>query len=150
MKGEFEYFFLDEDFDRQYQADQQLKTFVGYFSALAIFIGCLGLFGLTAYTTEQRTKEIGIRKVLGASVTGLVGLLSKEFLKLVLLANLLAWPIAWYIMNQWLSNFAFHIDVGVMVFITSGCIALAIAWFTVGFESVKAALANPVKSLRND
>lgn len=150
MKGEFEYFFLDEDFARQYQADQQLRSFVSYFSALAVFIGCLGLFGLAVYTAEQRTKEIGIRKVLGASVAGLVGLLSKEFLKLVFIAIVLAWPITWYVLNQWLANFAFHTEIGVIVFLISGGIALAIAWFTVGFESVRTALANPIKSLRND
>jgi putative ABC transport system permease protein len=150
MKGEFDYFFLDDDFARQYQADQQLKMFISYFSVLAIFIGCLGLYGLAAYSTEQRAKEIGIRRVLGASVPGLVALMSKDFLKLVLIANLFAWPAAWYILNEWLSNFAFHINVGISVFLVAGSIALLIAWVTVGFESTKAALLNPVESLRNE
>jgi putative ABC transport system permease protein len=150
MKGEFSYFFLDDDFARQYQADQQLKNFISYFSVLAIFIGCLGLYGLAAYSTEQRAKEIGIRRVLGASVHGLVALMSKDFLKLVLIANLFAWPVAWYILNQWLSNFAFHISISVAVFFLAGFIVLVIAWFTVGFESTKAALSNPVDSLRNE
>ena len=150
MKGEFDYFFLDDDFARQYQTDQQLKSFISYFSVLAIFIGCLGLYGLAAYSTEQRAKEIGIRRVLGASVPGLVALMSKDFLKLVLIANLFAWPAAWYILNQWLSNFAFHINISVAVFFLAGFIALLIAWFTVGFESTKAALSNPVDSLRNE
>jgi putative ABC transport system permease protein len=150
MKGAFDYFFLDDDFARQYQADQQLKSFISYFSVLAILIGCLGLYGLAAYSTEQRAKEIGIRRVLGASVPGLVALMSKDFLKLVLIANLFAWPAAWYILNQWLSNFAFHINIGIAVFFLSGSIALLIAWFTVGFESTKAALSNPVESLRNE
>jgi len=150
MKGEFDYFFLDDDFAKQYQADQQLKNFISYFSVLAIFVGCLGLYGLAAYSTEQRAKEIGIRRVLGASVSGLVALMSKDFLKLVLIANLVAWPFAWYILSQWLSNFAFHIEISVAVFFLSGFIALLVAWFTVGFESTKAALSNPVESLRND
>jgi putative ABC transport system permease protein len=150
MKGEFDYFFLDDDFARQYESDQQLKSFISYFSVLAIFIGCLGLYGLAAYSTEQRAKEIGIRRVLGASVPGLVALMSKDFLKLVLIANLFAWPAAWYILNQWLSNFAFHINISVAVFFLAGSIALLIAWFTVGFESTKAALSNPVNSLRNE
>ncbi len=150
MKGEFDYFFLDEDFSRQYEADQQLKSFISYFSVLAIFIGCLGLYGLAAYSTEQRAKEIGIRRVLGASLPGLVALMSKDFLKLVLLANLIAWPAAWFVLHQWLSNFAFHINISVAVFFLAGSIALIIAWVTVGFKSTKAALSNPVDSLRNE
>ncbi len=150
MKGVFTYFFLDDDFARQYESDQRLKTFVSYFSALAILIGCLGLFGLTAYMTEQRSKEIGIRRVLGASVSGMVTLLSMDFLKLVIIANLFAWPLAWYLLNQWLSSFAFHIEVSLLVLFLSGFIALLIAWLTVGAESIKAALQNPVESLRNE
>lgn len=150
MRGEFHYFFLDEDFGKQYQSEQRLNAFITYFSVLAIAIGCLGLFGLAAYSTEQRSKEIGIRKVLGASVFGLAGLLSIDFLIPVLIANVIAWPLAWYILNQWLSNFPFHIDVSVYVLITSGLIAIVIAWLTVGFESVKTALQNPVRSLRSE
>jgi len=117
---------------------------------LAIFIGCLGLYGLAAYSTEQRGKEIGIRRVMGASVPNLVELLTVDFLKLVVLANLIAWPVAWYLLRQWLSDFAFHIEPSVWVFTLSGLIALLIAWLPVGIESIKAATVNPVKSLRND
>jgi putative ABC transport system permease protein len=150
MKGAFTYFFLDEDFAKQYESDQRLKTFISYFSGLAIVIGCLGLFGLAVYTTRQRSKEIGIRKVLGATAFGLVGLLSLDFLKLVLMANLIAWPLAWYLLTQWLSNFAYHIDVSLVILFLSGFIALLIAWLTVGFESIKAALQNPVESLHHE
>lgn len=150
MKGQLEYFFLDEDFARQYAADEQMKNMVTGFSLLAIFIGCLGLYGLAAYSTEQRGKEIGIRRVMGASVPNLVKLLTVDFLKLVVLANLIAWPVAWYLLRQWLSDFAFHIEPGIWVFALSGLIALVIAWLPVGIESMKAATVNPVKSLRND
>lgn len=150
MKGPFEYFFLDEEFDKQYAADQQMKSFVSYFSLLSIFIGCLGLYGLAAYSTEQRSKEIGIRRVMGASVSGLVRLLSLDFLKLVVLANLIAWPIAWYVLGKWLATFAFHIQPAIGVFALSGLLALVIAWLPVGIESIKAASVNPVKSLRNE
>lgn len=150
MRGEFEYFFLDDDFARQYQSDQQLNTFISYFSLLAIFIGCLGLFGLAAYSTEQRAKEIGIRKVLGASVAGLAGLLSREFLMPVLVANVIAWPAAWFFLSQWLSTFAYHIEVSVVVLLIAGVIAIAIALLTVGFESIRTAMQNPVKSLRSE
>lgn len=150
MKGAFTYFFLDEDFAKQYESDQRLKTFISYFSGLAIVIGCLGLFGLAVYATKQRSKEIGIRKVLGATVSGLVGLLSLDFLKLVLLANLIALPLAWYLLDQWLSNFAYHIEVSWFILFLAGFIALLIAWLTVGFESIKAALQNPVESLHHE
>ncbi len=150
MKGQFEYFFLDEDFARQYAADEQLKNFVAYFSALAIFIGCLGLYGLAAYSTEQRIKEIGIRRVMGASVSELVRLLTLDFLKLVIVANLVAWPVAWYLLSEWLSGFAFHIEPALWAFVIAGLVALVFAWFPVAAESVKAAMVNPVNSLRND
>ncbi|MBN8787652.1 MAG: FtsX-like permease family protein, partial [Terrimonas sp.] len=113
-----------------------------------IFSACLGLFGLVTYTAEQRTKEIGIRKVLGASVSQVMQMLSKEFLKLVLIASLIAFPVAWWGMNKWLQSFAYRIDISWWVFILAGAAALLIALLTVGFQAVKAAVANPVKSLR--
>jgi putative ABC transport system permease protein len=123
------------------------KFFVS-FSALAILIACLGLFGLTAFAAEQRTKEIGIRKVLGASVASIVGLLSKDFLKLALIANLLSWPAAYFAMNKWLQNFAYRIDIGWWVFALAGGLALLIALATVSTQAIKAAVANPVEALR--
>lgn len=115
---------------------------------LAVVIACLGLYGLAAFSAEQRTKEIGIRKVLGASVKNLVGLLSKEFLRLVIIANIIAWPLAWYAMNQWLQNFAYRINIAWWVFVLAGGLALLIALLTVAYQAIKAAVANPVKSLR--
>ena len=120
----------------------------GYFTFLAIFIACLGLFGLASFTAEQRTKEIGVRKVLGASVSNIIFLLSKEFLKWVVIANLIAWPVAWYALSSWLENFAYRTNIGIWVFILSGAVAVIIAILTVGFQAVKAAIMNPVESLR--
>ena len=120
------------------------------FSILAIVIACLGLFGLATFSASQRVKEIGIRKVLGASVAGIVVLLSKDFLKLVLIALCIAIPIAWYAMNKWLEDFAYRIELSGGVFIIAGIIALAIALLTVSFQAIKAAIANPVKSLRTE
>jgi len=119
-------------------------------SILAIFIGCLGLFGLASYTTEKRTKEVGIRKVLGASVKGIVALLSKDFLKLVGIGFLIAVPIAWYVMHKWLANFAYHVNIGVWTFALAGGLAMIIALVTISWQSIRAALANPVESLRNE
>ena len=144
----FEYFFLDNYFDKLYKAEEKLGQIFGYFTFLAIFIACLGLFGLASFATEQRTKEIGIRKVLGASIVGIVLLLSKDFTKLVIVSNLIAWPIAYYAMNRWLQDFAYRINIGVGTFLLAGAIALIIALLTVGFQAVKAALANPVEALR--
>jgi putative ABC transport system permease protein len=146
----YEYTFLDERFGLLYEKEQKQSQLFTTFSLLAIFIGCLGLFGLASFTALQRTKEIGVRKVLGASVTGIVGLLSKEFLKLVLVANLIAWPIAWYAMSQWLDDFAYKITISPLTFILAAILALLIALLTVSYQSIKAALANPVKSLRNE
>jgi len=146
----FDYDFLDDSFGNLYQEEQRAATLLGVFTALALFIGCLGLFALAAYTAEQRTKEIGIRKVLGASVFGITSLLAKDFLKLVLLAILIASPIAWYFMNQWLADFAYRIDIQWWMFVVAGILAVAIAFLTIGFQSSKAALANPVKSLRSE
>ncbi|HSP88829.1 MAG TPA: ABC transporter permease [Ignavibacteriaceae bacterium] len=144
----FEYFFLDEDFNRLYQSEQKTGQIFSAFSILAIFIACLGLFGLTAFTVERRIKEIGIRKVLGASVSTIVLLISKEFLKWVLIANLIAWPVAYFYMNSWMENFAYKTNISIWVFIFSGIIALLIALLTVISQTIKAATANPVKSLR--
>jgi putative ABC transport system permease protein len=144
----FDFFFLDEHLDRLYSAEQKLSRLFGYFAFLAIFIACLGLFGLAAYAAERRTKEIGIRKVLGATVANVTGLLSKDFVKLVLLANLIAWPVAWYAMNKWLENFAYRIEISWWVFALAGGLALVIALLTVSAQAIRAALANPVESLR--
>ncbi|MGH7456570.1 MAG: ABC transporter permease, partial [bacterium] len=144
----FDYYFLDEDFDRQYRAEERWAQIVSYATLFAIVIACVGLFGLSALAVTKRTKEIGIRKVLGASVAGVVSLLASDFLKLVALANLIAWPIAWYAMNQWLQNFAYRIDIGWWMFALAGGLALLIAFITVSTQAIKAALANPVEALR--
>ena len=140
--------FLDEAFEEQYRTEKQLGGLFQAFGAFAIFISCLGLFGLAAYTAEQKTKEIGIRKVLGASVSGIILLLSKEFTKWVLVANIVAWPLTYWIMRRWLNEFAYRIDVGVSIFILSAAIAFLIAVCTVSYQALKAALANPADSLR--
>ena len=145
--GMFDYAFLDASVDAQYRTEERLGKIFTYFSMLAIFIACLGLFGLVSFTAEQKTKEIGIRKVLGAPVPGIVFLLSKEFTKWVIAANLLAWPIAYFVMNKWLQNFAFRISIGIGSFLLAASIALLIALITVSYQSLKAALANPIESL---
>ena len=144
----FESFFLDTDFDRQYRSDEQVGKIFGIFTVLGLFIACLGLLGLASFTAESRTKEIGIRKVLGASVTRIVFMLSRQFTKWVLLANVIAWPVAYHIMNRWLKNFAYRTDINILVFIVSGVLVLAVALFTVSFQSIRAATANPADSLR--
>lgn len=146
----FVYKFLRDDLQQLYQSDKQLGNLFNLFSILAIFIGCLGLFGLASYTAEKRTKEIGIRKVLGASVSGIVILLSNDFLKLVAIGFLIAVPVAWYAMHKWLANFAYHVSIGVWTFAFAGALAMFIALFTVSWRSMRAALMNPVKSLRNE
>ncbi|MBC8152734.1 MAG: ABC transporter permease [Bacteroidetes bacterium] len=148
--GAFSYQFLDQNFARHYTTQQNQGQLLIGFTALAIFIACLGLFGLAAFTAEQRTKEIGVRKVLGASVASIVTLLSKDFLKLVLIAIVIASPIAWWAMNRWLQDFAYKIDIEWWVFALAGLLAVGIALLTVSFQSVKAALMNPVKSLRSE
>ncbi len=147
-KYPFEYNFFNEIFDRAYKSEQTIGKMISIFAFVVIFVACLGLFGLAAFTTEQRTKEIGVRKVLGASVSELLVLLSKEFIKWVLLANIIAWPIAWYAMNKWLQNFAYRVNIGIWIFILSASLALIIALVTVSYQSIKAAVANPVESLR--
>jgi putative ABC transport system permease protein len=145
-----EYSFLDKKLQEQYKSEERFGKFFLYFSVLSLMIACLGLFGLTAYATQQRTKEIGIRKVLGASVKGIVTILSKDFLRLVLIAAFLAFPLAWWVMNKWLDDFAYRVHIGWWVFVIAGSIALLIALLTVSFQAIKAAIANPVKSLRNE
>jgi len=146
----FTYYFLDQAFNDLYKAESRLAVLFGTFTAFAIFIACLGLFGLVTFTAQQRTKEIGVRKVLGASVLSIVGLLSKDFLKLVLVAILLASPLAWYTMNRWLQDFAYRVEVSWWVFALAGSLAVGIALLTVSFQSIRAALVNPVKSLRSE
>ncbi|MCF8280264.1 MAG: FtsX-like permease family protein [Bacteroidales bacterium] len=146
----FDYFFLDEHFAKQFEEDKRLGRLTALFAGLAIFVSCLGLFALAAFVAERRTKEIGIRKVLGASVNSLVGLLSKEFIMLVGIAIVIATPLAWYAMNAWLQNFEMRIDLEWWMFAVAGLAAVVIAFLTMSFQSVKAALANPVKSLRSE
>ncbi len=146
----FSYRFLDDAFDRMYRNERRVGKIAGIFSLLSVIISCLGLFGLAAFTTEQRTKEIGIRKVMGASVAGITRLLANDFLKLVLIAIVIATPLAWYAMQQWLDDFAYRAEISWWVFALAGLAALAIAFLTVSFQSIRAALANPVKSLRSE
>lgn len=147
-RGGYDYFFVDDSFAKIHRADVRFGQVVSVFTAMAIVIACLGLFGLISYTAEQRTKEIGIRKVLGASVAGIVRLLSKEFVKLVMIANLVAWPIAWYAMRLWLQNFAYRIELNFWHLLLAGSVALLIAIASVSSQAIKAALADPVKALR--
>jgi ABC-type antimicrobial peptide transport system permease subunit len=145
---DFEVHFFDEEIDRLYQSERNMGRIFLYFALLAIIISCLGLFGLVSFIAESRTKEIGVRKVLGASTPGVVSMLIREFSVWVLLANIIAWPLAYYAMHQWLQDFAYRIDITWWVFVLSGITALTIALATVGFQAIKAAVANPVKSLR--
>jgi len=146
----FRFGFLDKDLDNLYQSEQQMGNIFNLFAGLAIFISCLGLYGLSAFMAEQRTKEIGVRKVLGATVAGVVGLLSQDFLKLILIAIIIASPIAWYAMNKWLGGFAYQTTLEWWVIALAAILATAIALFTISFQSIKAALMNPVKSLRSE
>jgi putative ABC transport system permease protein len=144
----YEFFFLDADFGRLYEKERRLGKIVGSFAFLAVFIACLGLFGMASFVAQQRTKEVAVRKVLGASVSGIIGLLSKEFIKLVVIATFIAWPIAWYAMNLWLQDFAYRIDLSVWIFLMAGTVIAAIALLTVSTQAIKTALANPVEALR--
>jgi putative ABC transport system permease protein len=146
----FMYHFLDESFSAQYEADQHFGQLFTFFSCLAICIACLGLFGLSTFMAQQRVKEIGVRKVLGSSISGIVILLSKDFIKLILIAIVIAIPLCWWAMNQWLQGFAYRIEIGPIVFIEAGLVALSIALATMAWQSVKAAMSNPVSSLRNE
>ena len=144
----FEYFFLDDDFDRLYRSEEKMGRVFQSFTILAIFISCLGLFGLTAYSLERRTKEIGIRKVLGASVSKIVVMFSKDFSKEILLANIIAWPIIYWAMSRWLQNFAYRIEISIWSFFVSAFLVILVSLMTIGYQFIKAALANPVDSLR--
>ena len=147
-KRPFDFFFLDGMLDSQYGAEERLSDILSAFSVFAIFIACLGLFGMASFAAEQRTKEIGIRKVLGASVPGVVALLSRDFLKLIAVANLIAWPLAYFGMNRWLQNFAYKTGIDVWIFIFTGVIAIGIALATISYQSIKAALLNPVDAIK--
>jgi len=146
----FQYFFLDETYAKLYRSEMNFKTIFFYITFIAIFIACLGLFGLSSFITEQRTKEIGIRKVLGASVSGLVAMLSKDFISLVLIAALIAFPLAWWAMHRWLQDFVYRININWWVFIAAATISLLIALVTISSQAIKAAISNPVKSLRSE
>ena len=146
----FLFSFLDDSFNKQYQADIRFRQIFSIFAGLAILIACLGLFGLSTYTAERRTKEIGIRKVLGASVPSIISLLSKDFIILFILAILIATPSSWYIMNNWLNKFAYRIGIGIEIFLFAGFIAITVAITTISWQSVKAARRNPVDSLRSE
>ena len=146
----FTYSFLNEEFENMYRSEQRSGKIFISFAVLAILIACLGLFGLAAYAAEQRTKEIGIRKVLGATVSNIVSMLSKDFLKLVLIASLIAFPVAWWFMNKWLEDFAYRIHISWWVFVLASFVSIFIAIITVSFQAIKAALANPVKNLRTE
>ncbi|HWV65161.1 ABC transporter permease [Chitinophaga sp.] len=145
---QFDYSFIDQNFAKQYAGEQKQETIFMLFAALALFIACLGLFGLAAFTAVQRTKEIGVRKTLGATTGNIVKLLSKDFLQLLLIAAVVAFPVTWWIMDRWLNNFAYHAGISIWVFVLTGSAVVVIALATVSFHAVKAALANPVKSLR--
>lgn len=149
-EGPMNYSFLDDRVQQTYEAEQKMGGILAIFAGLTIFVACLGLFGLVTFTAEQRTKEIGIRKVLGASVPSIFQLLSKEFLKLVVISMLVATPVAWVVMNHWLQDFAYRIHITWRIFALAGCVAIFIALLTVSFQAIKAAVANPVKSLRTE
>jgi hypothetical protein len=149
-KYPFAYQFSDQEFLKVYKSEQMVSELSGYFAFLAIFISCLGLFGLATFTAAQRTREIGVRKVLGASVSSITVMLSKDFLKLVIISLLVAFPAAWLVMNKWLEDFAYKIDLQWWMFALAGVAIILIAWFTVGYQSIRAALANPIKSLRTE
>jgi putative ABC transport system permease protein len=143
-----DYFFLDQFFNRQYESDRQFGQIFSLFTLLAIFIACLGLFGLASFMTMQRTKEIGIRKVLGSTVFSVVFLLSKGFIKLVIIANMIAWPLAWFLMDRWLMNFPYHIEINPSLFLLAGFSVVVIAFLSVSFQTIRAARVNPAQTLK--
>jgi putative ABC transport system permease protein len=145
-----DYKFMDETYGKMYMNEQKLSSLLWIFTIMAIVVGCMGLFALAAFSAEQRIKEIGIRKVLGASVLGLTALLSKSFVRLVLIASFIAFPIAWWVMNKWLQDFPYRIEISWWVFVVAGIAAVVIALITVSFQAIKAALTNPVKNLRTE
>ena len=144
----FEYNFLDETYNNLYQSEERLADIFGVFTSLALFVTFLGLFGLALFMTEQRTKEIGIRKVLGASIIDILSLLSSSFTKWLIIANILAWPVAWFAMTKWLQSYAYHIDISLLTFFIAGSITLIITLLTTSLITIKAAITNPVESLR--
>lgn len=146
----FEYSFMNENFDKLYRSEERIGQLLSVFSSLAIFIGCLGLFALAAFTAEQRTREIGIRKVLGASLGSISMMLTKEFIMLVFIAFVPAAITGWWVSTEWLSGFAYHVDIDQFIFLGAGVSAITITWLTVGFQSIKAARTNPVDSLRHE
>ena len=143
----FSYRFLDDSFDNMYREERRVGKIALTFAVLTILIACLGLFGLATYMAEQRTKEIGVRKVLGATVTNIVNMLSKDFLKLVIISAVFAAPLGWWAMNKWLEDFAYRADIGWWVFAIAIAVAVVVALVTVSYQAIKAAIANPVKSL---
>ncbi|WP_431217975.1 ABC transporter permease [Puia sp. P3] len=146
----FNYSFMDQDFDAVYRTEQRMGGLIGVLTGLLIFIACLGLFGLAAYAAEQRAKEIGIRKVLGAGVPSIVGLLSRDFARLIAVALCIAVPLSWWMMHRWLENFAYRTDISVWIFVGAAGIVFSIAALTTVFQSAKAAVVNPVNSLRSE
>ena len=146
----FSYRFLDDSFDNMYREERRVGKIALTFAVLTILIACLGLFGLATYMAEQRTKEIGVRKVLGATVTNIVNMLSKDFLKLVIISAVFAAPLGWWAMNKWLEDFAYRADIGWWVFAIAIAVAVVVALVTVSYQAIKAAIANPVKSLRTE
>ena len=150
MEGlyDLDYYFLDDAISSLYTSEYSMSRVFRFFTFLAVFISCLGILGLASFSAESRAKEIGIRKVLGASVTGVVGLLSRDFLKLIVLANIFAWPAAYFVLNRWLITFPYRINMGLWMFVLSAVMALIVTLLTVSYQSIKAALANPVDSFR--
>jgi len=146
----FSYTFIDEKLNRLYESENRMSTVFKVFAGFALFISCLGLLGLSAYSARIRIKEVGIRKLLGASISNVTLLLSRDFLKLVLLATLIAWPLGWWAMSYWLNGFAYHIGIGAGVFVISGMLAFLVGLLTVSSQAVKAAVGNPVDSLRSE
>lgn len=146
----FSYRFLDDSFTEMYISEQRVGTIAIVFAILAVFVACLGLFGLVTFMAEQRTKEIGVRKVLGASVANLVAMLSKDFLKLVGISTIIAFPLAWWAMHYWLKDFAYRINISWWIFLAAAIIALMVALITISVQAIKAANANPAKSLRTE
>ena len=146
----FTYSFLDEDFANLYKEEQNLQSVLTLFTILSLFVACLGLFGLAAFTIKQRFKEVAIRKVLGASVPGITKLLSKQFIQLVLISAAIAFPLSWWGMHKWLEAFAYRVNIGWQIFMVAGFITLLIALLTVSLQAIKAAVANPAKSLRSE
>jgi ABC-type antimicrobial peptide transport system permease subunit len=146
----FDYQFIDEEYARKFQNEQKMGSLITWFAGLTIFISCMGLFALVAYMAETRRKEIGIRKVLGASVANIMYLLSKEFLILVLISVAVASPVAWWAMNKWLSNYSYRTDIPWWLFVVVGVLSVGIALLTVGFQAIKAATSNPVKAIKSE